>query len=143
LALLSTSVRADTQVGMLECSVAGGVGLILGSSKETRCRFTSSDGKFLDFYKGRVNKLGIDIGITGKSVLLWQVIAPVTQIGPGDLAGTYRGLSGQATVGVGASANILVGGSKNTFSLQPLSVGAQAGFNIAAGIGSIHLEHAQ
>ena len=44
------------------------------------------------------------------------------------------GASGQASVGVGASANALVGGFNRAFSLQPLSVGAQAGLNLALGV---------
>jgi hypothetical protein len=43
------------------------------------------------------------------------------------------------TPGVGAAANVLVGGSNQTISLQPVSVEGNTGLNIAAGIGQIRL----
>ena len=49
----------------------------------------------------------------------------------------------EATVGVGAGANLLVGGSEKTFTLQPLSVQAQSGLNVAAGVTSFQLEAAR
>jgi hypothetical protein len=61
-------------------------------------------------------------------------------IGPGALAGSYGGVSGEATVGVGLGANALVGGSKRSIALQPLSVGAQQGLNFAVGIAALTLE---
>jgi hypothetical protein len=40
---------------------------------------------------------------------------------------------------VGASANVLVGGFNRAFSLQPLSVGAQTGLNLAIGVANMTL----
>lgn len=131
--------NAATEAGVLECDVAGGVGLIVGSQKAMSCRYTSSDGRISEPYDGTITKVGVDIGITGDSVMVWTVLAPTNSLRPGALDGTYSGVSAQATVGVGASANMLVGGSDQTISLQPLSVGAQTGLNVAAGIGSITL----
>jgi hypothetical protein len=128
--------------GTLRCNVAGGVGLIVGSSKEVQCRYRSADGRVNETYTGNVSKIGVDIGVTGKSTIAWQVLAPTSKLGLGALAGTYSGVTGQATVGVGAGANVLVGGSNRTVSLQPLSVSAQTGLNVAAGIGSLTLEPA-
>ncbi len=139
LSLAALPAQSAVEAGRLECSVEGGVGLILGSSKAMECRYSSADGQITEVYDGRVTKLGVDIGVTGESVIIWQVVAPTKELRPGALAGTYVGATGEATVGAGVGANVLIGGSDKTISLQPLSVGAQSGLNVAAGIGSIEL----
>jgi len=45
-----------------------------------------------------------------------------------------------ATVGVGASANVLLGGLGRSVALQPLSFQGNEGLNVAAGIGQISLK---
>jgi hypothetical protein len=72
-------------------------------------------------------------------VLLWTVLAPTTTLGPGALAGTFVGATASAAAGVGVGANVLVGGSGNTVSLQPVSISGGVGLNVAAGIASITL----
>ncbi len=57
----------------------------------------------------------------------------------GALAGTYVGASAEASVVVGAGANVLVGGSNRSFALQPLSVQGQVGLNFAVAISSLDL----
>jgi hypothetical protein len=70
--------------------------------------------------------------------MVWVVYAP-TQGGPHALAGDYAGATAEATVGAGAGANALIGGSNRTFTLQPLSVQAQTGLNLAAGVAGLTL----
>jgi len=67
------------------------------------------------------------------------VFAPTRDIGPGDLAGNYGGVTAGAAIGVGGNANVLVGGSANSIALQPLSVQGQVGVSIAAGLESLEL----
>ena len=144
--LLSTApVVAQTRVeiGLLSCVIEGGVGFIIGSSKELACTFEPGDGRPAEHYVGAVRKIGIDIGITRKSYVKWGVLAPSAEAySPGALAGTYVGGSAEASVGVGLGANALVGGSGKTFVLQPLSVQAQEGLDIAAGLTSFELRSA-
>jgi hypothetical protein len=130
------------EVGRLECIIHGGVGMIIGSSKKLNCTYTPADPNIpKEDYVGRVNKFGLDVGVTGKSVMQWLVLAPTKSgYGPGALAGDYTGASAQATAVVGAGANVLVGGSDRTFTLQPISVQTQTGVNVAAGVTSFHLE---
>jgi hypothetical protein len=130
------------EVGRLECIIHGGVGMIVGSSKKLNCTYTPSDPNIpKEDYVGHVNKFGLDVGVTGKSVMQWLVLAPTKSgYGPGALAGNYAGASAEATAVVGAGANVLVGGSDRTFTLQPVSVQAQTGVNVAAGVTSFHLE---
>jgi hypothetical protein len=86
-----------------------------------------------------IRKVGLDLGITDQTALGWTVFAPTNRIGPGDLSGVYSGAGGSASVGIGVGANALIGGSNNTFALQPLSVQGQIGVNIAAGLQSLEL----
>jgi hypothetical protein len=132
--------RAQTyvQTGLLDCSVAPGIGLIVGSTKSLSCRYTLPDGRY-EFYRGTINKLGLDIGITGAGRMGWAVLAPTKDLRPGSLAGEYGGVSAQASVGVGVGANALVGGSRRSIALQPLSVQTQTGVNVAAGVTSLSL----
>lgn len=132
--------QGGVRVGTLSCNVASGWGFVFGSSKALHCTFTPAPGR-AEFYAGTINKFGVDIGYTQGGVLIWAVFAPSSNLGPGALSGNYVGATGSATVGVGAGANVLVGGSNRTISLQPISVEGNTGLNIAAGIGSITLRY--
>jgi len=70
--------------------------------------------------------------------MVWGVFTG-TVAGPGFLAGDYVGASGEASLGVGVGANLLVGGSNRTVTLQPVSVSGQIGINVAIGVASLHL----
>ena len=132
--------QGGVNAGVLTCVVDGGVGLLVFSSKEMECEFASVTGR-TDFYSGNVKKFGLDVGITGKSYVKWVVFAPVGRPRAGGLAGTYVGVSGEATAGAGVGANGLIGGSDRTFSLQPFSASIQTGVNLALGIGSMTLRY--
>jgi hypothetical protein len=136
---LPAGAKSGVKVGALSCTVEGGVGLILGSSKEMNCTFDPAGSGKRERYTGRITKLGLDIGVTGESYIRWLVFAP-GKIERGALEGSYGGASAEATVGVGLGANVLVGGLKDSIALQPVSVQGQEGLNIAAGISSMKLE---
>jgi hypothetical protein len=144
--LLATTVTANAQgkprieVGVLECRVAGGTGFIFGSSKDLACVFKKQGRD--ERYLGTISKFGIDIGKTTQSVIAWAVLAPTSDVPPRALAGSYAGVSGEATVGIGVGANALLGGSQKSIVLQPLSVQAQQGLNIAAGVAALKLRAA-
>jgi Protein of unknown function (DUF992) len=132
--------QGGVRVGTLSCNVASGWGFVFGSSKALRCTFAPAPGR-AELYAGTINKFGVDIGYTQGGVLVWAVFAPTASLGPGALSGNYVGATGSATVGVGAGANVLIGGSNRTISLQPISVEGNTGLNVAAGIGSITLRY--
>jgi len=104
-----------------------------------RCTFAGSGRT--EHHGGSIQRFGVDIGFTQAGVLLWSVLAPTSNLAPGALAGNYVGATGSATVGVGAGANVLVGGSNRTISLQPVSFEGSTGLNVAAGIGAISLRY--
>ena len=139
---LSTAAQAQggVRVGTLTCNVASGWGFVFGSSKALHCTFAPAPGR-AEFYAGTINKFGVDIGYTQGGVLVWAVFAPTANLAAGALNGNYVGATGSATVGIGAGANVLIGGSNSTISLQPLSLEGNTGLNIAAGIGSISLRY--
>ena len=126
------------QVGVLECRGGASIGFIVGSVTHLGC-VLRAQGNFEDRYVATVRKVGLDLGITQESALAWGVFAPVARLGPGDLAGTYAGAQGSATLGVGVGGNVLVGGSANSIALQPLSVQGQVGVSLAAGLESLEL----
>ena len=132
--------QGGVQVGTLTCNVAAGWGFVFGSSKEVRCTFARAGGP-PEHYAGAINKFGVDIGYTQGGVLVWGVFAPTANLAPGALSGNYVGATGSATVGVGAGANVLLGGSNRTISLQPLSIEGNTGLNVAAGIGAMNLRY--
>lgn len=137
------ATQPKERLGTLSCTVAGGVGMILGSSKSVSCDFKRRNG-VAEHYVGSIGKLGIDIGITRKSYLSWVVynVQP-TRAGEGALAGNYVGASAGASVGIGLGANALVGGTSKNFGLQPLSAETSTGLNVAAGVAQLQLRLAK
>jgi hypothetical protein len=93
-------------------------------------------------YVGEVKRFGIDIGYTREAQIVWLVFAP-GNVSSGSLAGSYGGVAVQGTVGVGAGANILVGGSNKQISLQPVGVEGSGGANVAGGVAEISLKAAR
>ncbi|TIX24363.1 DUF992 domain-containing protein [Mesorhizobium sp.] len=129
------------ELGTLDCAIGGGTGFIFGSSKDLSCTFNPADKSFApEAYFGAVNKYGLDIGTTKQTVMQWIVLTPLKNIyAPGALAGDYIGASAEVTAAVGAGANLLVGGSSQAFTLQPLSLQTQTGINLALGVSQFQL----
>ncbi|WP_424627996.1 DUF992 domain-containing protein [Bradyrhizobium sp. SYSU BS000235] len=127
-----------TQVGVLECRGGPNIGMVVGSVTNLGCVFRAQ-GRPDDLYTAQITKIGIDLGITEQTVLSWAVFAPTVQLGMGDLSGNYAGVAASAAVGVGLGANAMIGGSQNSFALQPLSVQGQTGLSVAGGVQSLEL----
>ena len=128
----------QVQAGLLECRGGGSVGFIIGSITELSCIYRPDFGP-RQAYRATIRRAGIDIGVTAISGLAWGVFAPTNQIGLGDLSGNYGGVTAGAAVGAGLGANVLYGGSNNSFALQPLSVEGQVGLNVFAGVAGMEL----
>lgn len=146
LAALNTSLAAQetnrTKAGVLACRTSASVGLIVGSHQKLSCRFTPDGGGPPETYFGHINRVGLDVGIRAGGAMAWVVLAPTNGVHHGALAGKYVGASGGASLGVGANANVLVGGSHRSFALQPLSVEGQVGVNLALGVAGLTLHSA-
>ena len=135
------SSEEGVKIGTLTCKVSSGWGFVFGSSKDLKCVFSPDGAKMSDRYRGTIKKFGLDVGYTEAGVIVRAVFAPTKNVGKGALIGNYAGVTAAATVGVGAGANVIIGGG-NSVSLQPLSLSGQKGLNAAGGIASIELKSA-
>ncbi len=138
---LQAPARADATVkaGMMTCHVSSGWSFVFGSTRDLRCVFTGN-GR-VENYSGKISKFGVDIGYLKSGVIVWAVLAPSSDLKVGALTGDYGGVTAGASAGVGANANVLIGGSTKSISLQPVSVEGDKGINVAAGIASISLKY--
>jgi hypothetical protein len=133
--------QADgVMAGTLSCHVSPGWGYLIASSRELHCDFHPTDGPS-QHYRGTVSKFGLDLGYTTGGELVWDVVAPETDVSPGALAGQYAGATASITAGVGFGANALIGGIEHSVTLQPLSMEGNTGLNLAAGLGAIELHY--
>jgi Protein of unknown function (DUF992) len=132
--------KYTVKTGYLTCHEASGWGFIFGSSRQLRCSYSSNGGR-VEYYGGSISKFGADIGYLKSAVILWAVAAPTKDLKPGALEGHYGGASASLTLGVGAGANVLVGGFDQSIALQPVSVEGQNGLNVAAGVGEVNLKY--
>jgi hypothetical protein len=141
LSLLAPAHALDTtvKIGTMTCHVSSGWGFVFGSTRELRCVFTG--GGRTENYDGKISKFGVDIGYQQSGVILWAVFAPSTDLKPGALTGDYGGITAGAAAGVGGNANVLVGGSTKSISLQPVSIEGDKGINLAVGIAAISLRY--
>ena len=148
ISVLSVSAVAQapqswSQVGALMCKVNPNVGFLIAGHQPMECTFTPTLAPApLQYYDGAINTIGIDVGISGGSVLGWGVLAPTSGLAQGALAGEYIGASGDLGLGLGAGANVLMGGSGRTVALQPLSLQGSVAFNAVLGLSSLKLRPA-
>ncbi len=146
-ALTASPATAQTrlQAGVLACSGEGGWGLIITSRKTFTCTFSGDDGAVRGQYTAVIRRVGIDLGKTGNTSLVWLVFGPADMVGAnfaaGSLQGTYVGVGADAAVGVGLGANALIGGGADSFALQPVSVQVQTGLSVSAGVQRLDLDY--
>jgi hypothetical protein len=143
LAISATVAHSQTQgpirLGTLTCTGGAGVGLILGSQKTYDCNFTPAANLPAENYAATVTRIGIDIGVTGQTTMVWTVLSATSGRGAGLLRGNYVGAAADAAVGIGVGAKVLVGGSNRAITLQPLSVQGQTGVNLAVGVAELSI----
>jgi ABC-type amino acid transport substrate-binding protein len=133
------SPRSWTQAGMLRCVVNPSIGFIIAGHQSMECRFTQNPPIPPQAYEGALNMIGLNIGISAGGVFAWAVLAPTVGIPAGALAGEYVGASGDIGLGLGAGANVLVGGSARTIALQPISLEGSVAVDVALGVSALKL----
>lgn len=141
LAQPSAASPAGIKIGVLSCNVESGWGYIVGSSKTVHCIYHPHHGDD-DRYTGSISDLGVDIGYTSSATLVWDVIAPTSDMHAGALQGDYAGASASATLAAGIGANVLLGGFDKSVALQPVSLESSSGLDISGGIGELSLRAA-
>jgi len=137
--IASADAVPGVRAGVLECRGGQNVGFVVGSVANLECVF-QSPGRRPEAYIATVRRLGVDIGVTSQTQFTWAVTAPTTRFGFGGLTGQYGGVGANASIGVGGGGNFLVGGPRNAYALQPISLQGQTGLNVAAGIAGLELE---
>jgi len=142
LGVMLTAASANTTVraGTLECDVSGGIGLIFVEKQTMTCTFKGAHGGPPDIYTGKIEEVGITLGATAGGVMVWAVLAAQHSVPEGALAGTYAGVTANASIGIGGGANVLIGGTGRSFVLQPLSLEGQVGINVAGGVTTLTLK---
>jgi hypothetical protein len=140
--LAPAAAFAGDRAGVLNCKLMGSGVSVLVENQMIDCLFQDNDeGMKPVRYTGKLTKVGANISVNGPGELGWGVVAATNKVGPGALAGEYVGPGATVKLGVGGGGALLVGGSNNTFSLQPLNVQAGTGLGVTAGVESLTLEY--
>jgi len=144
LAFAQSEENYDVSLGVLTCEAKNADSFIFGSTRQMSCVFERNNGE-VEEYDGVIQSYGVDIGFTESSTLVWGVVAVTDQVPDGALAGSFAGVSAEATLGIGGGINLLVGGpdaesDSPNVALQPISVEGNQGLNIAAGVSELTLE---
>ena len=84
------AAQAPVAVGVLECRAGPSTSFIVGSVRDFDCLFTPTVGP-LQRYGATIQRLGVDLGWSANTTLIWSVFAPTDVVGPGALAGGYGG----------------------------------------------------
>jgi hypothetical protein len=138
LASAPAMAQAKVKAGTLTCTGGAGAGLIVGSKKNYTCSYSSVSGR-TERYSASITKIGLDIGVTSESVMVWTVLGSTTDIEGRGLAGNYAGATADVAIGIGGGAKVLVGGSNKSVVLQPVSVQGQTGLNLAVGVAELSI----
>jgi len=118
--------------------IAAGLALIITSCKDMQCVFTPARGH-PEHYYGTNRKFGLDIGATDQGILAWDVFASSVEPKRGALAGDYAGVDASATNRGGGWRERSRRRLWPLVHLQPLSIQAQTGLALAAGVASMTL----
>lgn len=131
--------KRRVEVGTLTCDVSSGSNFIFGSTKSLDCDLVGVSNKVLATYRGTIKRFGIDLGKSKRTVMSWTVIAPTSDFRETSLEGAYVGVAADVALGLGGGAKVLVGGSRKTITLQPVSIQAQTGINLALTVAEMTL----
>lgn len=135
--------QAWAQAGVLTCRLNPSIGFIIFGHQTMECKFQQVAPYPVQAYEGAINTVGLDIGITGTGRFAWAVFAPTVGLNPGALAGEYVGASADVGLGLGAGANVLLGGSGRTVALQPVSLEGAVAVNAVLGVSMLKLRPVQ
>ncbi|EJF91145.1 DUF992 domain-containing protein [Bartonella tamiae] len=127
--------------GTLTCDSSGGMGAIVTSAKDFVCHFKPLNRKApRESYMARLENYGVDLGVTGRTKMVWSVLATTNnKYAPGALGGTYRGVGSSVSFAAGVGSQLLGFGPVGGFTLQPLSIDVHEGVNLALGVSKLTL----
>jgi hypothetical protein len=119
--------------GTLTCAVEPSMGFVVGSTRGMACRFVSNRGGFVQSYSGRMDRIGLDLGMTSGQTISWRVLTPSGASRSSMIDGIFAGPSAEATLvgGLGTQMHFDVQGERVV--LEPVGHSGQAGFSFAIG----------
>ena len=79
-AVPAAAAQGGVELGVLDCSISGGTGFIIGSKKDLHCTFNPAGRASRRNYFGAVRKWGIDIGTTDQAVIRWLVLCQAANL---------------------------------------------------------------
>lgn len=125
-------------VGTLTCRLAPDAVAPVGAAQPVRCSSVNSRGR-IERYSGTVTRLEPGLGVAAGVTMRWSVLMTARPARRGALAGDYVQATGDAALGAGIGAKVLVGGAQQSTVLRPQSARsrsarARATVNIAAGV---------
>jgi hypothetical protein len=131
--LMSAPANAQSiEIGVLTCDIDGGFGAIFGSNRQASCAFVDKSGNVTP-YTAEITKVGVDLGFVAAKTLTWAVLAASNNV-PRNLRGTYVGANVEASALIGVGGNAMVGGMRDSFALNPISIQTQTGVNAALAV---------
>src|ERR1044072_2318933 len=98
----ASAQSAKPVAGKLNCKSKGSVGLILGSNEALSCSYNPAGKAPPQPYSGTLTKYGLDLGVSGETIMIWTILGSSSELPDGALAGNYAGVSAEAAVGLGA-----------------------------------------
>jgi hypothetical protein len=126
------------QAGTIRCRLNPSIGFVIFGHQSMECSFQPVSGP-VQGYEGAINTVGLDLGVGEGGRLAWGVFGPASGMSYGALAGEYVGASGDVGIGLGAGANVLVGGSNRSIALQPVLLEGSVALNVVAGLSQLKL----
>ncbi|MCA8867578.1 MAG: DUF992 domain-containing protein [Rhodobacteraceae bacterium] len=130
------------ELGVLSCNLTEDSNAIVYSEADYECTLQSSNNAISDgLYHGQIKRLGVDLEWKADETLVWAVIALTENTKYGPIEGDYIGAGADLAAGFGLGANVLVGGLGKSFALQPVSVSAESGIGLTAGIEELKLNY--
>jgi hypothetical protein len=141
--LAASAISASAQqplrhAGKLECVGGPSLGFVVASGSTLHCTLHQNRRR-PQHYDAVVRRVGVDLGLTERWALSFNVFTPDRRVRRGGLAGSYSGAGSSLTIGGGAGSASFVGGPGGAVSLQPVPAQGQAGLNLAFGFQGIDL----
>jgi len=140
LAGAAQSSAGTVTLGMLTCRLTQDTNVVVFSKERFDCVYQEAGGG-RGHYLGEISKIGADLQLKSDQMLKWAVLAPSSISGPDVIEGRYVGGSAEATALAGLGARVLVGGSRNQITLQPVSVSGQTGIGASATLDALRLTY--
>ena len=139
LTVSASAVHARADIGVLTCKLTSVQNDVVYTNEEFACEFKPKTGD-TQTYTGEIKALGVNLSVTKDVTLVWGVLAPSSDAAEaGSLAGRYVGGTASVALGAGAAANVLIGGSKHTVALQPISASGIIGTGAALDVEEFEL----